>query len=98
MPTTVKNIYIINVTGAASGGGSILGLPDSPVTGILCRDCGFTCGTPVRLVNTANLDTAGLKITLPNGRAAFTSTNSTPGTQASPNIPGNRTQPGLQNP
>jgi hypothetical protein len=98
MPTTVKNIYIINVTGTASGGGSIVGLPDSPVTGILFRDCDLTCGTSVRLVNTANLDTAGLKIALPNGRPAFTSTNSTPGTQASPNIPGTQTQPGLQNP
>jgi polygalacturonase len=98
MPTTVKNIYIINVTGTASGGGSIVGLPDSPVTDILFRDCDFTCGTPVRFINTANLDTAGLKITLLNGRAAFTSTNSTPNTQDSPNIPGTQTQPGLQNP
>ena len=30
MPTTVKNIYIINVSGSASGGGAIVGLPDSP--------------------------------------------------------------------
>jgi polygalacturonase len=93
MPTSVKNIYIINLSGAATGGGSILGLPDSPVANILFQDCDLTCGTPVRIVNTANLDTAGLKITLPNRGPAFTSTNSTPGTQAPPNLPETQTQP-----
>jgi polygalacturonase len=93
MPTTVKNIYIINVTGTANGGGAIRGLPDSPVTNILFRDCDLTCATPVRLTNTANLDTAGLKITLPNGGPAFTSTNSAPDTQARPNTPGSPAQP-----
>jgi polygalacturonase len=81
MPTSVKNVYIVNVTGTANGGGAIVGLPDSPVSNILFQDCDLTCGTPVRLINTANLDTAGLKITLPNGGPAFT-TNSLPGPPA----------------
>ncbi len=93
MPTTVKNIYIINVTGTATGGGAIVGLPDSPVTNILFRDCDLTCNTPVRLTNTTNLDTAGLKITLPNGGPAFISNNFTPGTRAGRDIPGTQTQP-----
>jgi polygalacturonase len=83
MPTTVRNVYIINVTGTADAGGSIHGLPDGPITNILFQDCNLTSGSAVRLSNTANLDTSGLKITLPNGGPAFTSTN-TPATQPQP--------------
>jgi exo-poly-alpha-galacturonosidase len=67
MPTTVKNVYIINVTGTANNGGAILGLPDSPITNILFKDCVFSANSPVRMVNTANLDTNGLKLTVPGG-------------------------------
>jgi len=98
LPTTVKNIYILNVTGTASGGGAIRGLPDSPVANILFRDCDVTCGTPVRLINTASLDTAGLKLTLPNGGPAFISTNSPIAAETHPNRTGTQTQPGLQKP
>ena len=93
MPTTVKNIYIINVSGSASGGGAIVGLPDSPITNILFQDCNLTCGTPVRLTNTANLDTAGLKITLPNGGPGFTTGSSTGGAKGRPKKSGTQTQP-----
>jgi polygalacturonase len=75
MPTTVRNVYVINVTGNANGGGGISGLPDSPITNILFKDCNITSNSPVRLSNTVNLDTSGLKITLPNGGPAFTSNN-----------------------
>jgi polygalacturonase len=93
MPTSVKNVYIINVTGSASGGGAIVGLPDSPVTNILFQDCNLTCGSPIRLTNTANLDTAGLKITLPNGGPAFITNNSTPATQPRRNATTTQAQP-----
>ena len=93
MPTTLKNIYIINVTGAATGGGAIVGLPDSPVTNILFRDCSLACGTPVRLTNTANLDTASLKITLPNGGPGFTTGSSTGGTKGGSKKSGTKKQP-----
>jgi polygalacturonase len=98
LPTTVKNIYIVNVTGTASGGGAIRGLPDSPIANILFRDCDVKCGTPVRLFNTTNLDTAGLKLTLPNGGPAFISANAPLSGDARPNRAGAQTQPGLQNP
>jgi len=75
MPTILRNIYIINVTGNANGGGSIHGLPDAPITNILFQDCNLTSGSAVRLSNTANLDTSGLKIMVPNGGPAFNSTN-----------------------
>jgi polygalacturonase len=75
MPTTVRNVYVINVTGSARSGGAIHGLPDAPITNILFKDCELTSGSPVRLSNTANLDTSGLKITVPDGGPAFTSTN-----------------------
>ncbi|HEY4329084.1 MAG TPA: glycoside hydrolase family 28 protein [Phycisphaerae bacterium] len=81
MPTVVKNVYIINVTGSARSGGSILGLVDSPITNILFKDCDLKANSAVRLSNTANLDTTGLKLTLPNGGPAFITTNSTTGTQ-----------------
>jgi polygalacturonase len=75
MPTKVRNVYVINVTGNANSGGAILGLPDSPITNIMFKDCDIKANSPVRLSNTANLDTAGLKLTLPNGGPAFTTTN-----------------------
>ncbi len=67
MPTTVRNVYIIHVTGNARSGGAIVGLPDSPITNIFFRDCELSANSAVRLTNTANLDSAGLKLTLPNG-------------------------------
>jgi polygalacturonase len=76
VPTTVRNVYIINVTGNARAGGAIHGVSDSPITNILFQDCNLTAGSPVRLTHTANLDTSGLKITVPNGGPAFTSDNS----------------------
>ncbi|HVT80422.1 MAG TPA: glycosyl hydrolase family 28 protein [Phycisphaerae bacterium] len=88
MPTTVRNVYVINVTGSANGGGAISGLPDSPITNILFKDCNVTSNSPVRLSNTVNLDTSGLKITLPNGGPSFTSTNTPAGTpMTQPNTP-----------
>jgi len=94
MPTTVRNVYIINVTGNANAGGSIHGLPDSPITNILFQNCALTSGSAVRLSNTANLDTAGLKITLPNGGPAFTSTNTPAGASTTrPNTRSPQTQP-----
>ncbi len=93
MPTTVKNIYIVNASSSASGGGAITGLPDSPVTNMLFQDCDLTCGTPVRLTNTANLDTAGLKITLPNGGPDFTNGSANGGSKARPKGPGTKKQP-----
>ena len=67
MPTVVRNVYVINVTGNANSGGSIHGLPDSPITNIMFKDCVLTANTGVRLSNTANLDTSGLKLTVANG-------------------------------
>ncbi|HVT82023.1 MAG TPA: glycoside hydrolase family 28 protein, partial [Phycisphaerae bacterium] len=90
MPTTVRNVYIINVTGTATGGGAILGLPDSPITNIVFKDCDLTANSPVRLTNTANLDTAGLKLKVPNGPAFITNNNAT--TQPRP-APAPQSQP-----
>jgi exo-poly-alpha-galacturonosidase len=67
MPTTVRNVYVVNVTGSANSGGSIHGLPDAPITNILFKDCNLTAGTGVELSNTANLDTSGLKLTATSG-------------------------------
>ena len=75
MPTTVRNVYVINVTGTARSGGAILGLPDSPITNILFKDCDISANTGVRITNAANLDTAGLKFTVQQGQAInYTST------------------------
>lgn len=97
VPTKVRNVYIINVTGNARSGGSIHGVPDSPITNILFQDCVLTAGAPLRLTNTANLDTSGLKLTVPEGQEAIISSNGpaaargggrrgrgTPATQPSP--------------
>ncbi len=71
-PTKVRNVYIINVTGNANSGGSIHGVPDSPITNILFQDCDLTATTGVRLTNTANLDTKGLKLTVQSGEPLLT--------------------------
>ncbi len=92
MPTIVRNVYVINVTGNASGGGGISGLPDSPITNILFQDCNFTSGSAVRLTNTANLDTSGLKITLPNGGPAFI-VNNAPASRPAPAATAPATRP-----
>jgi len=80
MPTTVKNVYIINVTGNANGGGAITGLADSPITNILFKDCVLTANTGVRITNATNLDTAGLKLTVPNGPPIIYANTQGPGT------------------
>ncbi len=83
LPTTVRNVYILNVTGNANAGGAIHGLPDAPITNILFQDCTLRIGSPVRLSNTANLDLAGLKLTVPDGGPGYISTNE-PDTQPRP--------------
>ena len=71
MATTVKNVYILNVTGSATNGGGITGLPDSPITNILFENCDLKANSPLRLSNTANLDTKGLKLTVPMGEGVI---------------------------
>jgi polygalacturonase len=83
LPTTVRNVYIVNVTGNANAGGAVHGLPDAPITNILFQNCVLTAGSPVRLSNTANLDLAGLKLTVPDGGPGYVSTNE-PATQSRP--------------
>jgi len=68
---TVKNIYIINVTGTATGGGDIVGSPIPPSPTFLFRDCDLTCNTPVRLTNATNLETAGLKSPCPTAARLY---------------------------
>jgi polygalacturonase len=67
MPTKIRNIYLINVTGTVRSGGSIHGLPDSPIENILFQNCDIKATTGLRIDNAAGLDTAGLKLTVEQG-------------------------------
>ena len=67
MPTSIKNVYILGVTGNAASGGMIHGLPDAPITNILFKDCVLTANTGIRIDNAKNVDTSGLKLTVQQG-------------------------------
>jgi polygalacturonase len=71
MPTKIKNVYLINITGNVRSGGAIHGLPDAPIENILFQDCTINAATGLRLDNTLNLDTKGLHLTVDQGSPIF---------------------------
>ncbi|HVS70516.1 MAG TPA: glycoside hydrolase family 28 protein [Phycisphaerae bacterium] len=61
-PTTMKDIYLINVSGTARRAGEFEGLPDKPITDVHFIDCHITADAPLRLNNTERVDTSGLTV------------------------------------
>jgi polygalacturonase len=74
VPTTVRNVYILNVTGDVRSGGAIAGLANSPITNVVFKDCALTAQTGLRIENARDLDTSGLKIAVQQGEPIFTRT------------------------
>lgn len=68
----VRNVKIINLHGKATAVGLIRGLPDSFIDGIVFENCHVTAERGLTIEHARNLDTTGLKITVPAGVAPFT--------------------------
>lgn len=61
-PTTMKDIFLINVSGTAAHAGHMEGLPATPITDVHFIDCSVTADTPLRINHTERVDTSGLHV------------------------------------
>lgn len=61
-PTTMKNVFLINVSGDARSAGAMNGLPAKPITDVHFIDCHITAATGLRMNNVERIDTAGLTV------------------------------------
>jgi polygalacturonase len=61
-PTTMRNVYLINVSGKASSAGSMNGLADKPITDVHFIDCHITANSGLRMNNVERIDTSGLTV------------------------------------
>lgn len=60
--TELKNVRFVRVHGKVRAAGSILGLSASPISGVKFEDCDLETSKPLVLKNSADVDTAGLRI------------------------------------
>ncbi len=65
--TVMRNVRLINFTGAADSGGVLDGLPGSPVDGVKFENCHLTARRGLVLQNVTNLDLAGLDLKVTEG-------------------------------
>lgn len=66
-PTDCHNIQLIHITGTARSGGVISGIAGGPVHDVKFVDCNITAQSPLRITNAHDIDTTGLKLTVPQG-------------------------------
>jgi len=62
VPTEVRNVKLINITGTASSVGSFHGTANDPITGVTFTGCHITAQRGLTLEHTRNVDLSGLKI------------------------------------
>ena len=67
VPTQVRNVRLVNITGTVNSVGVIHGLTNSFVSDVKFSDCHLTAQRGLVLSNTRNIDTAGLKLEVQNG-------------------------------
>ncbi|MEO6569147.1 MAG: glycosyl hydrolase family 28 protein, partial [Opitutaceae bacterium] len=67
VPPTVRNVKLINLHGTAALVGSMHGLHDSFIDGIIFENCAITADRGLTIENARNVDTKGLKITVKEG-------------------------------
>lgn len=60
----VKNVKLINVSGAVKAVGDMHGLPGSPINGVTFQNCRLTAEKGLTTENVVNIDTAGLQVKL----------------------------------
>ena len=66
-PTTIKNVFLINITGDVNRAGAINGMPGHPIRDVYFDNCTLTANTGLVLNNTQDIDTSGLKLTVKQG-------------------------------
>jgi hypothetical protein len=62
-PTTMKNVYLVNVSGNARRAGAMDGLASMPITDVHFIDCNVTANAPLRMNHVERIDTSGLRVT-----------------------------------
>jgi exo-poly-alpha-galacturonosidase len=62
LPTEVRNVKLINITGTANSVGSFHGTAADPITGVTFTGCEITAPRGLTLEHTRDVDTSGLKI------------------------------------
>lgn len=67
IPPVVRNIKIINVSGDVDAVGDMHGLANSPIRGVMFKNCDITAKTGFVLERVEDVDLAGLKLTVQNG-------------------------------
>jgi polygalacturonase len=69
VPPVVRNIKIINVKGDVGTVGDMHGLANSPIRGVVFKNCDITAKTGFILQRVADVDLSGLKLTVANGES-----------------------------
>jgi len=68
-----RNVKIINVSGDAQTAGSIYGLPDSPIQGVIFQNCHITANTGLKISHARDIDLSGLTLDVKDGPPITTS-------------------------
>lgn len=69
VPPIVRNIKIINVKGDVGTVGDMHGLVNSPIKGVVFKNCNITAKTGFILQRVEDIDLTGLKLTVQNGES-----------------------------
>jgi polygalacturonase len=64
-----RNVKIINVSGDAQSAGTINGLPDSPIQGVIFQNCHITANTGLHITHARDIDLSGLTLDVKQGEA-----------------------------
>jgi polygalacturonase len=67
VPTVVRDVKLIDITGTADSAGVVDGLPGSPVQGLVFTDCHLTTKTGLVLTRVQDPDLSGLDLTVAQG-------------------------------
>jgi hypothetical protein len=83
VPTEVRNVKLINITGTANSVGSFHGTAADPITGVTFTGCEITAPRGLTLEHTRDVDLSGLKINGVTGDAIILRGDNGPGAQPS---------------
>jgi exo-poly-alpha-galacturonosidase len=67
VPTVVRNVRIINVTGTVKTVGNMHGMKQSPIENVTFENCKITAQKGLTLENVKNIDLSGLELTVKQG-------------------------------
>lgn len=67
VPTEIRNVRLIRLSGTAQAGGIIRGFPSEPIEGLAFQDCHLKAGRGLILVNVRDPDLSGLDLQVAQG-------------------------------